>query len=83
MPLAQCYRYLGLMLDENTRFSEAIEVLGNSAGRALGGLITMSRSLGDPGLWTNTKLYNSCVASIPNKGSAMCGAGKDTKPEVV
>ena len=64
------YKYLGLILDEFLLYDMAVETLCSSAGRALGAVISKSRSLRNFGYKTYTKLFNSCVTPIYEYGAA-------------
>ncbi len=55
----------------------------DSAGRALGGVITKFRSLKDCGYKTYTKLFDTGVLSILNYGSEVWGYGKYEKCDTV
>ena len=65
------YKYLGLILDAFLLYDLAVETLCSSAGRALGAVISKSRSLRNFGYKTYTKLFNSCVTPIYGYGAAI------------
>ena len=65
------YKYLGLILDEHMTFEKAVDTLCSSAGRALASVINTFKSLHNIRFSTFTKLYNSCVNSILEYGSAI------------
>ena len=65
------YKYLGLFLDEHMNYEKAVDTLCGSAGRALGSVINKFKSLHNIGFSTFTKLYNSCVHSVMEYGSAI------------
>ena len=77
------YRYLGLALDEFMEFGDAVEVLANSAGRALGGMIGKFKELGIMGITTYTKLFTSCVTPIMDYGAGVWGSKVFAKMEAV
>ena len=65
------YKYLGLILDDFLLYDMAVETLYSSAGRALGAVISKSRSLRNLRYKTYTKLFNSCVTPIYEYGAAI------------
>ena len=58
------YKYLGLVLDEHLHLPKSGDILADSAGRALGGMIAKYKNLNDMGYTTYSKLYHSCVAPV-------------------
>ena len=65
------YKYLGLISDEHLTIEKAVDTLCGSAGRSLGSVINKFKSLYNIGFTMITKLYNSCVNSIMEYGSAI------------
>ena len=64
MNIVPTYRYLGIILDEHLTFTSCTKTLAESAGRALGGIISKSRTIKDLGFKTYSKLYEAGVAPI-------------------
>ena len=58
------YKYLGIILNEFMTFNSNVEILTESGGRALGALITKSKSVKNMGHAMFSKLYHSCVIPI-------------------
>ena len=58
-------------MDEFLKFDYGIDILSDSAGRALGGVISKFRSLKNVGYSTFTKMYNTCVTSVSDYFSAI------------
>ena len=67
------YKYLGVTINEELDFEKTAEVLCESAGRALGGLITKMIKNGGFPLNVFKLLYESCVCSITDYGSEIFG----------
>ena len=67
------YKYLGLILDEFMSFDDAIQVLANSACRALRGMIAKFRDMSDMGFATYTKLFFSCVTPVMDYRAGVWG----------
>ena len=67
------YKYLGVTLNEGLDFEKTIETLSESAGRALGGIIT--KMIKNGGFPSNVYriLYETCVCSISDYGSEIFG----------
>ncbi len=68
-----CYKYLGVYLDEYLTFTKATDILATAGGRALGAMINKYKSLNDLGYDTYTKLYDSLVSPIIDYGSSIWG----------
>ena len=67
------YKYLGVTLNELLEFEKTVEILAESAGRALGGIITkMIKNKGFP-LNVYKLLYETCVCSITDYGAEVFG----------
>ena len=67
------YKYLGFTFDKNMLFYKGLENLANSAGRALGGIISKFKGLRDIGYVTFTKLHHSMVTPIVDYNSGIWG----------
>ena len=72
------YVYLGLLLTEHLDYTKMAKQVANSAGRALGLLITKFKCAGGLPFSTFTKLYNSTVLSIINYGASIWGCRRFT-----
>jgi hypothetical protein len=72
----ECYRYLGLVLDEFLVFDKSVDILTESAGRALGAIIGKFKNYRDVGFKTFTKLYNASVIPIVDYMSSIWGFGE-------
>ncbi len=75
----EVYKYLGLLFDEFVTFEEAVKVLSDSAGRALGGIIAKFKHVRDIGYKTYTKLYDCGVSPILHYAGEVWGF-KDKSP---
>ena len=58
------YKYLGFVYDENIKFSEGRKILAESAGSALGSVLSKMKLCTDLGFSTFTQLYKSLVDSV-------------------
>ena len=58
------YKYLGIILDENLNFKEAVDELAASANRALGSVIAKYKNNRNMNYEVYTKLFNTCVLPI-------------------
>ena len=67
------YKYLGVTLNELLEFEKTIEILAESAGRALGGIITKMIKNGGFPLNIYKILYETCVCSITDYGAEVFG----------
>ena len=67
------YKYLGVTLNESLNFEKTTEVLCESAGRALGNIVTKMIKNGGFPLNVYNILYESCVCSISDYGSEIFG----------
>ena len=70
------YKYLGLYLDEFLKFDDGIGLLCDSAGRALGSVISKFKTLKNVGYHTFTKLYASSVIPISDYFSGIWSHSK-------
>ena len=71
------------MMDEFFKCKDMVEVLANSAGRALGGVIAKFKSISDMGVNTYTKLFHSCVVPVIDYCAGVWGLTNNTKAESV
>ena len=55
------YKYLGFYFDEFMELNKCINILAAAAGRSPGVVISRFKSSRDAGLYTYTKLFDSCV----------------------
>ncbi len=67
------YRYLGVLLDEFLCFDVHCEAIRNSAGRALGGIISKFSYFKNVGFKTFDKLFASNVESVMSYGVSSIG----------
>ncbi len=74
LEIVDSYKYLGVFFDRYLTFNTAAEVLGDAAGRALGGMINKYKSMKEMGYTTYTKLFDSLVARVMDYGSAIWGS---------
>ncbi len=74
LEVVNSYKYLGVFFDKHLTFDTAAELLGNAAGRALGGMINKYKVMGEMGYSTYTKLYDSLVSPVMDYGSAIWGS---------
>ena len=81
--LVDSYKYLGCYLDEHLNFHKCSQILADSGGRALGGIITKFRSLKDTGYKTYTKLFDTGVVPVLNYGSEIWGYGRFEKCDYI
>ena len=70
------YKYLGLILTEYLDYKFMADTVAKSASRALGFLISKSKSMGGVPFRCFTKLYDALVMSVINYGSSIWG-GKE------
>lgn len=67
------YKYLGVVLDEYMTFDKCANVLGSSAGRALGGVIAKFREMKNVGGKTFTKMFEAAVVPVCDYASGVWG----------
>ena len=67
------YKYLGIYFSEFLTFEENAEILSESAGRALGAIVSKLKRNNFMGYSTYTKLYDMCVAPIIDYSSEIWG----------
>ena len=78
------YRYLGITLGCHLENEYITDQLTKAASRALGSLISKTRSVYDLDYGSYTKLYNTCITSILDYRSAAWNVGHDhTKIDAV
>ena len=76
---SNCYRYLGVYMDEHTDFEYSSEKFAESAGRALGSVTYKYKKYPDMGYSTYTKLFDQCVAPVMDYASGIWGFRNHTK----
>ena len=77
------YKYLGVCLDECLNYKKCSSILADSAGRALGGIISKFKNLKDCGFKTFTKLFDAGVIPILNYGAEIWGHGNYPKCDYI
>ena len=70
------YKYLRFYFDEFMYLNKGISILSDAAGRSPGAVISKFKSLRDAGVYTYTKLFDSCVVSISDYFSGIWGFTK-------
>ena len=81
--VVSCYKYLGVYLDEFLDYGKCVQVLADSASRALGCLITKIKHLKDCGYKTYTKLFDSGVLPVLHYSAEIWGYGPHTKCDTI
>ncbi len=76
---SNCYRYLGVYMDEHMDFEYSSEKFAESAGRALGSVTYKYKNYPDMGYSTYTKHFDHCVASVMGYASGIWGFRNHTK----
>ena len=71
LELVPKFRYLGVIFDENLNFNECVGTLADSAGRALGNVISKFSSFKNIMFSTFTKLFDTTVWPIINYCSSV------------
>ena len=71
--IVKCYKYLGVIFDKFMSYDECSKSLSESAGRALGMLISKFKHFRDTGYETFKKLFDSGVQPILTYGSSVWG----------
>ena len=69
----QSYKYLGVIIDEYTKFDCCTKALADSGGRALGAIISKFKSFKNVGYKTFEVMYNSGVKPVLEYGSGVWG----------
>ena len=77
------YKYLGTYFSEFLSFEENAEILSESAGRALGAIVSKLKRNNFMGYSMYTKLYDMCVAPIIDYSSEIWGYKNYCKTNVV
>ena len=67
------YKYLGVYFNEFLNFKDTAQVLSDSAGRALGGVISKFQNTRDVGFNTFNCLYSACILPIMEYCSGVWG----------
>ena len=70
-------------LDDHLTYIEGVNVLSDSAGRALGAVLDKVKFCRDLGYKTYTQLFKSCVCPILDYGAGVWGYSKHIKCEEV
>ena len=73
VPYCTSYKYLGCSINENLNFGFTISTLADSAGRALGSVVTKMIKNGGFPFKVFCILYEACVCSILDYGSEVFG----------
>ena len=67
------YKYLGCSIDEHLDFDHTVDILADSAGRALSSIITKMIKNGGFPYNVFCTLYQACVSSIVDYGGEVFG----------
>ena len=67
------YKYLGIIIDEYLNYDVTAQMLSESAGRALGGIINKFKSLKGMGFRTFEKMYLTGVTSVAEYAADIWG----------
>ena len=70
------YKYLGIILDEHLTYNDCVQTLADSAGRALGGVISKFKTLKNVGYDTFTKLFIAGVQPVYEYSAGVWGYHK-------
>ena len=73
VPYCSSYKYLGCSIDEFLDFEFTVNQLADSAGRALGSIVTKMIKNGGFPFSVFTTLYQACVCSIADYGGEVFG----------
>lgn len=74
------YKYLGTYFSEFLNFTEHSDILGESAGRALGSVVSKLKKNSFMNYSTYTKLFDSCVVPIVDYAASIWGFKNYSKP---
>ncbi len=74
--ICQQYQYLGIIINEHVSYEITATTLAESAGRALGGVISKFKSFRNVGCQTFSKLYHSGVVPVMDYCAAVWGYRK-------
>ena len=77
------YKHLGVYLDEHLNFTKCTDILTESAGRALGGVISKFKTLKDCGYKTFNKLFETAVLPVLCYGAEIWGYGSFSKCDTI
>ncbi len=77
------YKYLVLTLDEHLTFKEATDILSDSAGRALGSVLSKVKTCRDLEFYSFTQLYKSCVRPVSGYAVGVWGFNEQVKSNTV
>jgi hypothetical protein len=80
---ATLYKYLGVYFTEHLDFNENADILAESAGRALGSIVSKFKKNNHMAYSTYTKLYEACVVPVMDYSSEIWGFKNYTKPNVI
>jgi hypothetical protein len=70
------YKYLGVTMSEFLKYDSNVEILAQSAGRALGSIVAKYKTHQFMGYSTFTKLFDSCVCPVVEYASGVRGFDK-------
>ena len=77
--VAPSYKYLGCVLTDTLDFTETANILAESAGRALGGLLNKAKALNGLTFNVFTKLCDTSVIPVMDYSSGVWGYNKIRK----
>ena len=80
---ADSYKYLGVVLNEFLDYKAVASVMSDSAGRALGALISKYKGIGNLGFNTYSKCFESSVSSVLEYCSGVWGFVKFSQCEQI
>jgi hypothetical protein len=81
--VAPSYKYLGCVLTDTLDFTETANILAESAGRALGGLLNKAKALNGLTFNVFTKLYDTSVIPVMDYSSGVWGYKKYAKCDTI
>ncbi len=74
--ICQQYQYLGIIINEHLCYEITTTTLAESAGKALGGVISKFKSFKIVGFQTFSKLYHSGIVPVMDYCAGVCGYRK-------
>ena len=77
------YKYLGILFNEFGNLDSAVELLADSASRALGVIISKYKILKNVRFHSFTRMYNAGVIPILQYGAEIWGFGKYSPPDKI
>jgi hypothetical protein len=80
---AQKYKYLGVFFNEHLDYDENANTLSESAGRALGAIVSKLKRNNFMAYSTYTKLYESCVVPVADYASEIWGFKNFNKANII